>query len=254
MLLLLPPSEGKTAPRRGAPLDLSGLVHPALSPVRERTLEALARFCAEDPAAAADALGLGPRGADEVLANVRLRDAPTAAASRVYTGVLYDCLALATLSPGAKRRAARRVLIFSALWGVLRPADRIPAYRLPAGARIPGLPTSAALWRAPLRDALPDDELAVDLRSGPYRALWRPAAAPLVAVDVVRERDGRRSVVSHMAKATRGEVARLLLEADGRPPRSAEGVAERVAAAGRDVELSGPGRDGASTLTVVEPG
>ncbi|MEI2641760.1 MAG: hypothetical protein V9G10_05360 [Candidatus Nanopelagicales bacterium] len=41
MLILLPPSEGKTAPRRGKPLDVAGLSRPALAPLREQVLAAL---------------------------------------------------------------------------------------------------------------------------------------------------------------------------------------------------------------------
>jgi hypothetical protein len=50
-----------------------------------------------------------------------------------------------------------------------------------------------------------------------------------------------------MVKATRGEVARIVLEA-ARPPRTPEAVAELVAAAGREVELSG------ATLDVIQRG
>ena len=252
MLLLLPPSEGKAVPRRGRPLDLDALAHPELAETRSAVLDALIALCREDPAGAVELLGLGARGADEVARNAALREQPTAAASRIYTGVLYDHLDVEGLPAGAKRRAGRRVLVFSALWGVLRLADRIPSYRLSAGARLPGLATPAAVWAPVLRQALPADELCVDLRSGSYRSLWRPEHAPLVGIDVVREQAGRRTVVSHMAKATRGAVARALLVDDARPPRTAEAVAARVEAAGWTVELGDADRAGRSTLTVVE--
>jgi cytoplasmic iron level regulating protein YaaA (DUF328/UPF0246 family) len=56
-----------------------------------------------------------------------LRGAPTAPAAEVYTGVLYQRLQL----PGLPAKARRQVLIASMLWGVVRPDDRIPHYRLP---------------------------------------------------------------------------------------------------------------------------
>ena len=68
---------------------------------------------------------------------------------------------------------------------------------------------------------------------------------------VVEEVDGVRRVVSHMAKKTRGEVARHLLVSGARPRTPAEladAVAERFTC-----ELEPPARDGAPfVLTVVQ--
>jgi cytoplasmic iron level regulating protein YaaA (DUF328/UPF0246 family) len=218
VLVLLPPSEGKTAPRRGRPVDLATLSHPELTAAREAVLRAL------------------PDG------DALLR-APAAKASAIYTGVLFGRLGLADLP----LRARRRVLIFSGLWGVLSPDDRIPAYKLPIDAKLPGIGGLAAHWRAPLRQVLPDDGLIVDLRSGGYAAAWRPPHANVLAVRAFVDRDGTRTPVSHMVKATRGDVARIVLEASP-PPRTPEAVAELVAAAGHEVERS------EGTLDVIERG
>jgi hypothetical protein len=129
------------------------------------------------------------------------------------------------------------VLIASALWGFTRPGDRIPAYRLSIAARLPSLNSLAAYWRPALEEAVPASGLVLDLRSGGYAAAYAPKDATVVSVRGLIERDGRRTVVSHMVKATRGDVARLALQA--KPvPRSAQAVAGIVAAAGRRVELT----------------
>lgn len=209
MLVCLPPSEGKAAPRRGRPLDLDALAYAAeLGERRAAVLDLL------DPA---------------------LRDAPAAKASAIYTGVLFAHLGLAEMP----LRARRRVLVFSALWGVVRPDDRIPAYRLPIGDRLDGLATTlAAHWRPALTTALPDEGLVVDLRSGGYAAAWRPRHAEVLTVrGFTEDARGARKVISHMVKATRGDVARIVLSAP-RPPRSAGAVADLVAAAGHEVELT----------------
>ncbi len=46
MLILLPPSEGKTAPRRGNRLDLDRLSFPGLTHARREMLDALVRTSA----------------------------------------------------------------------------------------------------------------------------------------------------------------------------------------------------------------
>jgi uncharacterized protein len=240
VLVLLPPSEGKTAPASGAPLDLGGLSYPELTATRERVLDAVVKLSGGRPARALAALGLSERQAGELDRNAALGTAPAAPAAEVYTGVLYERVRLPELAPAARAR----VLIASALWGVVRPDDRIPAYRLSMTAQLPRLGRLPARWRPALRAALPDEGLVVDLRSGPYAAAWTPRAAEVVAVRAFTERAGRRTAV----KATRGDVARLLLDART-PPRDAAEVAEIVAASGREVELNGS--RGAATVDVI---
>jgi cytoplasmic iron level regulating protein YaaA (DUF328/UPF0246 family) len=91
----------------------------------------------------------------------------------------------------------------------------------------------------------------VDCRSSTYVSAWRPSgdqAAKWVAVNVVRERGGVRTVVSHNAKHTRGLVARHVLES-GKDPGTPKSL-HKLVSERWNVEL-----DRASsgwTLTVVE--
>lgn len=208
MLVLLPPSEGKARPETGGPVDLGSLAFAEeLGDKREQALEAL------DPG---------------------LRTAPAAPAAEVYTGVLFQRLRL----PELPAKARQRVLIASFLWGVVRPEDRIPHYRFSPKTRLEGIGPPATYWRPALAEALPDEEgdLIVDMRSGAYTAAWKPKRAPLLAVRAFTEQDGERKAVSHMAKAVRGDVARVLLEAK-KPPADPEAAATLAESAGFTVEL-----------------
>ncbi len=240
MLILLPPSEGKTAPAAGAPVDLAALACAAeLTESRRRLLGVLAGLERLPLARAVRALGVSEGQAGEVAVDAALAGAPAAPAAAVYTGVLYDRLGL----PGLSKTARRRVLIASALWGVLRPGDRIPYYRLSAKAKLPKVGGLAAFWRPALTEALAGEDvegnLIVDMRSGAYAAAWKPKRAEAVAVRAFGEVGGVRKPVSHMAKAVRGEVARALLKSR-KVPGDAEAAAEIARAAGFEVEL-GPG-------------
>ncbi|MCD4527259.1 peroxide stress protein YaaA [Nocardioides sp. cx-173] len=256
MLILLPPSEGKSAPRRGKPLDLASLGSPGLTPARERVLDALVKLCEGDPDVAAKTLGVPKTQLDLVRLNAEVRRAPTARADQVYSGVVYESLGFATLSPAAKRRASSRVAVTSSVFGLVRPADRIPAYRLSGDAGLPGLGGIAAHWRDHLGDAVTEamgTGLLVDLRSGTYAAFWRPPAelAPRVAtVRVLHEVDGRRQVVSHFNKATKGRIVRALLE-DGRDPRTPVRLAEVLRDLGWTVEVGDPTAKGTQLDVVV---
>ncbi|HCB03670.1 MAG TPA: peroxide stress protein YaaA [Nocardioides sp.] len=242
MLILLPPSEGKSAPRRGKPLALETLTAPSLTPVRERVLDTLVSLCADDPARAAAVLAIPKTQLDLVGLNASLRTAPTARADAVYSGVLYDALGLGSLSAAARRRATARVRVTSSLFGLVSPTDRIPAYRLSGDAVLPGLGTVAGVWRealGPVVTELVGDGLLVDLRSGMYAAFWRPAALSRVAtVRVLHEVAGNRQVVSHFNKATKGRIVRALLE-DGANPRTPARLAECLRDLGWTVEQEG---------------
>ncbi|PWR13439.1 peroxide stress protein YaaA [Micromonospora sicca] len=258
MLILLPPSEGKADAGTGRRLDPSRLSLPELTGAREEVLTALVALCAgPDEAAARAALGLSEGQRGELRRNARLREAATAPAGRIYTGVLYEALDLATLPPAAERAARRSVLISSGLWGAVRLTDRIPPYRCPVGARLPGVGALSAYWRRALAPAIVTAAGAgpvLDLRSGAYAATWTPRgelAARTVTVRVLHERtvDGvpSRAVVSHFNKATKGRLVRDLLTAGVRP-RTADAlvgalrdlkytVEEQPVAAGRPRQL-----------------
>lgn len=214
MLILLPPSEGKAAaPRRGAALALDRLSFPALSDARSAVLTDLVKLSA-DPDVALVTLGLPPGLASAAAQNEFLLTAPAQPAAALYTGVLYDALGLATLTGPALARARRQLLIFSGLWGALRPADRVPAYRCSIGVRLPAAGPLAAHWRAalpPVLDELAGDSLVLDLRSSAYTSMWTPRNAV-----TVRVLHGGK-VVSHFNKATKGRLVRALLLAGARP-------------------------------------
>src|SRR5215211_5889789 len=71
------------------------------------------------PAARA-ALGLSPAQDDEIARNAALRSSPTMPAIERYTGVLYDALDVRSLTRAQRSRAAGRLAVGSALFGLLQ--------------------------------------------------------------------------------------------------------------------------------------
>jgi len=220
VLLLLPPSEGKTSPSTGPRLDLAALSFPELKRTRNTTLKALIDLCAKDPDAAA-ILELGPTQADEVRVNARLRKAPCAPAIEVYTGVLFDALGVASLGKPARRRLQNSTVIASALFGLVRPDDLIPAYRLSGDISLPGIGASAAHWRDSVGAIIEQSTgVIVDLRSQMYANLGpipAEAASRAVTARILLERNGKRSIVSHHNKASKGRLVRALAERASQP-------------------------------------
>ena len=213
MLILLPPSEAKATPERGRPVELTRLSFSSLTDQRRALLSA-----------------------EQAVA-------PALPARLLYTGVLYAALDLPSLSANVQRQ----FVIISAQFGAIRPADRIPTYK-----RV----IDAKSWRPLLEPELARAAgrgVILDCRSATYVAAWRPAsaqAAQTAHVAVVQERNGKRTVVSHNAKHTRGEVARFVA-ASGEQPLSVPELAALVRRAFA-CELEAPARDGAPwQLTIV---
>jgi cytoplasmic iron level regulating protein YaaA (DUF328/UPF0246 family) len=246
VLVLLPPSEGKAAAGRGAPLVMESLSLPGLGAAREAVLGELAELCSGDPEEnlkAREVLGLSEGLRGEVAKNAALRTAGTRPAGEIYTGVLYDALGLASLDAAAKRRAARSLLVFSGLWGAVRVTDRIPSYRCSMGVKLPGLGALAAHWRTPMASVLPEvtgSGLVLDLRSAAYAAAWRPKGAVAGRTATVRVLHApTRKVVSHFNKATKGRIVRSLLTDGGAPEDPAE-LVEALRDLGYAVEAQAP--------------
>jgi cytoplasmic iron level regulating protein YaaA (DUF328/UPF0246 family) len=238
VLVLLPPSETK-APGGTAPtLDLDDLLWPDLRETRSRVLSGLASLSADLPTARA-ALRVAATKDDEILRNALLRSAPTMPALDRYTGVLYEALDVPSMSSAQRSRARGRVLVASALFGTLRAADRIPAYRLSAGSVLPGLGPVTTLWRAAAGPMLAElDTPVLDLRSGAYTAFGHVPGAITVRV-MSRRPDGSLAIVSHFNKATKGRLARIVAASRGEPSTLRD-VIRLARRAGMRLEQVGP--------------
>lgn len=219
MLIILPPSETKRAPPEvGSPLDLARLSFPSLNATRERIMDALVATSQQPDALRR--LHVRPSLADEVARNAHVRDLPTRRAVDTYAGPLYQGLDAESWPSDAKRRAARHLVIVSALWGALRPADRIPPYRLHVCTRPVGMDRLEPIWRTLLPDTLADaaEERGpvLDLRSPAYQAVGRPSGLEdqTVTLRIRPSPGGSAHIGDVIAKRVRGEAASHLLSSE----------------------------------------
>jgi cytoplasmic iron level regulating protein YaaA (DUF328/UPF0246 family) len=244
VLILLPPSEGKTRPETGPPLNLDALSFGSLTATRAQLLRTLVKLSNGNPKRAMQALNLGPTQHEAIAVNAVLVDEPTARADAVYTGVLFAALDLPSLDDASRARADQSLAIASALFGLLRPGDHIPAYRLSGNVTLPRLGTVAGRWRTHLPRVMRDATgggLLIDLRSGTYSALGKPPAdlaERTVTMRVLHEHQGTRKVVSHFNKATKGRIVRGLLES-GAHPSSVDELHDVLEGLGWKIERDG---------------
>lgn len=124
-------------------------------------------------------------------------------------------------SQGLQRQLEELTLVFSALFGPVRLTDLITPHRLSGSVKLPGQGSVASIWSKALKELLTQQlsgHVVVDLRSSEYGAMYRPTRGSdclllNIAVAKVNPATGKRSVVSHWAKHTRGLLAGALLEA-----------------------------------------
>ncbi len=233
-LILLPPSEGKATGGDGPPWADGTLSWPALDPRRLTVAKAL-RAAMRKPIAARSKL-LGVKGdalAEETATNLDVLVAPTMPAIERYTGVLYDELAASTLPTAVRRRFDDQVVIFSGLWGIVRPGDPIPDYKLKMGASVGRPGKLSTWWRSPISEALAvevADRVVWDLLPNEHRGAWRPGrdGGPrprrIVSVRFLDEQEppprsarGRRApdgdlvAVAHWNKLLKGSLVRYVV-------------------------------------------
>lgn len=219
-------------------MDLEGVSFPELTATRRRVLDALAATSGREDAP--DRLGVSPNLGAEITRNTRLTSAPALPAEQLYTGVLYDALDTPSLDTAALRRARRWIVVISALYGAVRLRDKVAPYRCSMAVNLEGIGPLASTWRPALAEVLPDAArrgVIVDCRSSTYASAWQPSGA-------LADRWVQIHVpgATHMAKHTRGLVARALCEigVDARTPAAlAETLSARF-----EVSLAEPARAG----------
>lgn len=212
MHILLPPSETKRSGGGGIFSDASLAHTPELGAARATIRDALLQLCA-DPDAAAAALKLGAKSRAEILHNLALGTSGAMPAIERYTGVLYDALDVPELEPPARQWVDANVSVQSALFGLIAAGDAIPAYRLSASTRLPGLERPAKrLWRD-AHAAIDWAQLGwvLDLRSKDYAELAPVPAGLGATLDVVQAGpDGSVRALNHFNKAAKGDLVRRL--------------------------------------------
>ena len=248
MLLLLPPSETKRdGVEGGTALDFDALSFPELTPQRRAAVAALRRL-SRRVADSTAALHLGATQRFEIDRNRAIATSPTMPALERYTGVLYDALGVPSLTTAERAFAHEHLVVHSALFGLLRAGDPIPAYRCSHDSKLPGLPLRQ-LWRGAVTAILAAGPgLVLDLRSEPYAALGPAPTAEMLRV-VSEDAAGRRAAISHANKHSKGALVRALLTA-GHDHGSVDSLLAWAGAHGIRLERAAPG----VLELVVDPG
>lgn len=219
--ILLPSAEGKQS--GGNPLAPDMFDYRAsntfnyfsdLNPERRALIRAVqAHVEAADDAGREALFGVkGDALAAAVDATANVFDSPLMAAiDRYGPGVMYRAMEFTSLPTGAQRRLLENGIILSGMFGLLRPDDLVPDYKLSMGARVDGIGKVAAYWKPLLSPALNDllaGQAVWNLLPTSHEEAWDDAGTygRMIRVRFVREVDGERKPVTHGVKELRGAL------------------------------------------------
>ena len=227
-----------------------------LNPERRALIDALQSQIAKGDEAELEKL-FGVKGdmlGEAVQANQRVYNSPLIAAiDRYGPGVMYRAMSFPDLPTGAQRRLLENGVILSGLFGLLRPDDLIPNYRLKMDAKVEGIGKVSAYWRERLSEALNTllaGQAVWNLLPGAHQDAWDDAGtyARMIRVKFVREEDGERKPVTHGIKDLRGAlVAYIVTEMVD----DAEGLDDWEAPDGFEIDPEASELDAAGSGTLV---
>ena len=223
--ILLPPAEGKQS--GGNPLAPDMFDYRAsstfnyfneLNPERRKIIDKLQATLKEGAVDPEQLFGVKGNHLDEAVeANLAIYDAPLMSALDRYSpGVLYKAMDFTGLPTGAQRRLLENGIIFSGLFGLLRPDDLIPNYRLRMDATVEGIGKVSRYWRphlSPHLNRLLEGKVVWNLLPGTHEDAWDDGAtyARMYRLKFYREEDGKRKAVSHGVKELRGSLVHFIV-------------------------------------------
>jgi uncharacterized protein len=193
-MILIPPSEGKTSGGKEQPL---GRLDQHTDIIYKRLLAYKG-----NPTELYSVKGKALDAA--IAANQSLLTSPTMPAIERYSGVVYDGIDYSSLSKDAKAFFNEHVRIVSALFGLVKPTDLIPDYKL----KIEKL-DAAKYWQPIIAEQLQDQSVIDLLPQAHQKAVSYKQG---IKVEFIFEKNGKAMPAGHFGKLIKGQFIRFLCE------------------------------------------
>ena len=224
--ILLPPAEGKKTGGNPFAPDMFDYrssdtfnYFNGLNPERRTLIDAVQQILeTTEEEALQDIFGVkGDHLEEAIRFNQGIYSAPLMSALDRYSlGVMYKAMDFVGLPTGAQRRLLENGVVFSGLFGLLRPDDLIPNYRLRIDATLPEIGKVSKYWKPHLSPSLNETlqgRFVWDLLPSAHREAWDDdhSYAQLIQVKFFVEEDGERKAVSHNVKPLRGQLVNFIV-------------------------------------------
>jgi len=233
-VLLIPPSEGKANPPPNGPTlekaraRIKTNAFPSLDPLREHVIEALSALLHRNTRLDQFFEVTGEALAEAIRINHAIATSSTAPARDIYNGVMYEAIDFPSLKAAQRKLFDQKALIISGLFGLLRPTDSIPPYKLKIGADLGGVVGKLTqFWRRPVSELLRREirgKVVWDFLPEAHRRVWDSTGETVARHQVrfvkrvVRSGVAEYKTISHHSKALKGALVRHLLACDASDP------------------------------------
>ena len=153
-------------------------------------------------------------------ANLEIYKAPLISALDRYSpGVMYQAMDFPGLPTGAQRRLLEEGIILSGMFGLLRPDDLIPMYKLKMDAIVPDLGKMTAFWKDNLSQQLNktiEGRFVWNFLPGIHAEAWTNEITygAMVTVKFFRKnrKTGEMKPVTHGVKPLRGKLVNFIVK------------------------------------------
>lgn len=223
--ILLPPSRGKQS--GGNPFAPDMFDYRAsttfnffneLNPARRKLIDAM-HEAIDQGDDLEDVFGVKGETLEEAIEiNKEIYSAPLMSAhDRFSPGVMFEAMDFPGLPTGAQRRLLENGIIFSGVFGILRPDDLIANHRLPMDADLPEVGKVYQYWReemSPILNRALQGRFVWNLLSRSYERAWTDEETydHMVEVKFYDEKaNGDRRAVSHNVKTLRGQLVNFIV-------------------------------------------
>ncbi|CAN5493477.1 YaaA family protein [soil metagenome] len=233
-VLLIPPSESKAdAPAKGACFEASCTDRKLnafrdLNPARKKVFDSLAQVLKRG-IGLEQIFEVSSEALDQAISvNRKLSESFVQPARSLYNGIMFESISYDTLKPAEKKCFDSKVLILSGLFGILRPCDQIPPYKLKMSANLGGaVGKLCQFWRRPVSEILRREvrgKVVWDFLPDLHQRVWdnsgEIAARHQVKFvkRVVRSGVAEYKTISHHSKSLKGALIRHLLRKNAKEP------------------------------------
>jgi cytoplasmic iron level regulating protein YaaA (DUF328/UPF0246 family) len=139
------------------------------------------------------------------------------ALDRYSKGVMYEAMDFENLPTGAQRRLLEHGVIFSSMFGLLRPDDLIPEYYFSHAGKLPELGSVTDFWHPFVTETLNDfvkNHLVWNLLPASLLKIWKPITgqSTIVTVEFLRKKKGKLEAVTDNLDTLIGGFVNMLVK------------------------------------------
>lgn len=218
MFILIPPSEAKNPSEDEQTFLLNKLSFNSLNKKRSKIIDYLSEqnFSVENYTSIFD---ISTRNYEKINAlNSNIKNSKVLSSIERYTGVLYDYLDYSNLDEKDKIEFNKSVIIFSGLFGLLRPEDKIPNYKLKMATKLFDDKKLSKYWNKEITNVLKgqlNDQIVCNMLPNEFMlAFDKTIISPryeLTFSFLQENKVGELKSITHWTKALRGSLIRYLL-------------------------------------------